>query len=80
MTHGYGLNHFQARYMDIKSDDGNSARKVFSRSKESSKNTPKVDRKRPRESDDKRTVFFLSQIVLLPDKRSPEFPEMTCQT
>ena len=26
MTHGYGLNHFQARYMDIKSDDGNSAR------------------------------------------------------
>ena len=60
MTHGYGLNHFQARFMDIKSDDGNSARKVFSRSEESSENSPKVERKRPRESDDKRTVFFIS--------------------
>ena len=39
-------------------NDVSSARKVFIRSEESSENTLKVERKRPRESDDSRAVFI----------------------
>ena len=39
-------------------DDGSSARKVYIRSEESSENIPQIERKRPRESDDKRAVFI----------------------